>query len=181
LLFSSENFKFYLKLSSRNDNLDFRFKQTFFYEDNSKILNFATKGGDIVKHYQFDHIFSKYDNNILIFYTLKKSIDDLFFKKKKNLLFVSFGEEKTGINICYSYYLYFLKLIIVEKTKFFFGENNKFTQYSFMKLVVDSCIDNFPDDINYDGSNNINNYLIDIVKISKENFVVDVVSFIKWL
>jgi len=50
-----------------------------------------------------------------------------------------------------------------------------------MKLVVDSCIDNFPDDINYDGSNNINNYLIDIVKISKENFVVDVVSFIKWL
>lgn len=44
-----------------------------------------------------------------------------------------------------------------------------------MKLVIDSCIDNFPEDQFNEGSNNINNYLIDIVKISKENFVVDCV------
>ena len=53
-----------------------------------------------------------------------------------------------------------------------------------MKLVIDSCIDNFPisDDPNNQNnlnekSNTLNNYLIDIVKISKENFIVDCVSF----
>jgi hypothetical protein len=113
------------------------------------------KGKESLRRFNFDYIFSDYENNILI----ANSIKNMIASNEKNLCFLTFGEEKLG--------KFYLK---TGKTKFLFGNPNKIHSDSFFKHVFDIIQNILRQDFAFD------NILIDIIKIANEKFILDYVT-----
>jgi hypothetical protein len=135
------------------------FKRVFFFEDNREVL-LLQKGNENIRKYKFDYIFSDYENNILIANSINNMISNMILNQK-NVSFLTFGEEKLGT---YSHNP-------LGKTKFFFGKSGKVSHDSFFKYTYDTIVKILSEEFAFD------NLLIDIIKINKEKFVLDYVTF----
>lgn len=148
--------KCFIKLSNNKESSSSIYKKSFVYESNRLALNLQVKG-NAIRSFKSDYCFNEYENTILIFSKLKSVLMDNL--KKKNLAIFNFGEKSLGNNNRN-----------IGKSKLFYGKKGKFSQDSLLRYLTDQCLEEFKGKYDF--------IVYDIIGISKERFIVDLVNFV---